>query len=69
VLETINLSLAKRKTKNKLPPIVDLKYFLKHKDKSFKVLCNFFKQVQNEKGISIIAIRSDHGGEFENDNF
>jgi len=27
------------------------------------------KQVQNEKGISIVAIRSDHGREYENENF
>jgi len=27
------------------------------------------KNVQNEKGLSIIVIRSNHGGEFENANF
>ena len=43
--------------------------FLNHKDESFKVFCKFLNQVQNEKGISIIAIRSDHGREFENENF
>jgi len=40
---------------------------LKCKDEPFKVLCKFFKQVQSEKGVSII--KSDHGGEFENEKF
>jgi len=33
------------------------------------VLLNFFKQIQNEKGLSIITIKSDHGSKFENENF
>ncbi|WRX09067.1 GAG-pre-integrase domain - like 1 [Theobroma cacao] len=26
-------------------------------------------KVENEKGLAIVSIRSDHGGEFENDKF
>lgn len=40
--------------------------FLKHKDEAFESFKTFFKKVQNEKGSNIVAIRSDHGGEFEN---
>ena len=43
--------------------------FLNHKDKSFDILIKFYKWVQNEKGVCINSIRSDHGGEFENDRF
>jgi len=32
----------------------------------FSVFC---KQIQNEKETSIFKIRSDHGGEFENEPF
>nr|KYP46727.1 Copia protein [Cajanus cajan] len=34
-----------------------------------KKKCLFCKRIQNEKGISIASIRSDHGGEFENEQF
>ncbi|RDX80084.1 hypothetical protein CR513_39404, partial [Mucuna pruriens] len=43
--------------------------FLAHKDESFKVFSIFYKHIQNEKGINIASIRSDHGQEFENENF
>ena len=43
--------------------------FLNHKDEAFKVFHIFCKRVQNEKGIYITSIRSDHGGEFENESF
>lgn len=43
--------------------------FLKHKDESFEAFQNFCKKVQNEKSSNIIAVRSDHGGEFENASF
>jgi len=42
---------------------------LKHKDEYFKVFCRFLKQVQNEKGVLVVVIRSHHGREFENENF
>ncbi|RDX73915.1 hypothetical protein CR513_46399, partial [Mucuna pruriens] len=43
--------------------------FFAHKDESFKVFYTFYKHVQNEKGIIIASIHSDHEGEFENGNF
>ena len=43
--------------------------FLAHKDESFKVFSIFCKRIQNEKGMCINSIRSDHGGEFENESF
>ena len=39
------------------------------KDEAFPMFVNFSKLVQNEKQSSIISIRSDHGGEFENKRF
>jgi len=43
--------------------------FLSHKDETFKVFYKIFKQVQNKKGLYIVAIRSDNGGELENEIF
>ena len=43
--------------------------FLREKSKAcekMEVLC---KRLQNEKGVSIVKIRSDHGKEFENAQF
>ena len=43
--------------------------FLREKSKEcekIEVLC---KRLQNEKGVSIVKIRSDHGKEFENAQF
>ena len=41
--------------------------FLREKSKACdKVLC---KRLQNEKGVSIVKIKSDHGKEFENARF
>ncbi|RDX74664.1 hypothetical protein CR513_45562, partial [Mucuna pruriens] len=42
--------------------------FLAYKDECFKVFYVLCKRIQNEKGINITSIRSDHGGEFENEN-
>jgi hypothetical protein len=44
-------------------------YFLKHKNDAFSEFTSFCKLIQNQKSTSIISIRSDHGGEFENDLF
>jgi len=44
-------------------------FFLKHKDETFEKFSNFCANVQNEKESSIIRVRSDHGGEFENSEF
>ena len=43
--------------------------FLKNKNDSFEAFKTFCKKVQNEKNSSIISVRSDHGGEFENSSF
>src|SRR3954465_14618795 len=43
--------------------------FLKHKNEAYHEFTVFCKRVQNQKSTTIITIRSDHGGEFENDLF
>src|SRR3954468_11331563 len=43
--------------------------FLKNKDDSFEAFKIFCKKVQNERNSNIVAVRSDHGGEFENISF
>ena len=43
--------------------------FLKHKDETFENFTVFCKRIQNLKGSTISTIRSDHGGEFENELF
>ena len=42
--------------------------FLANKDDIFDAFRVFCTKVQNEKGYSISCIKSDHGGEFENQN-
>jgi len=43
--------------------------FLKNKDESYDGFNNFCTQVQNDKEMKILNVRSDHGGEFENEPF
>lgn len=43
--------------------------FLKSKDETIHEFVKFSKKIENEKGFSIINIRSDHGGEFTSDLF
>ena len=43
--------------------------FISHKDKTFKVFKIISKRIQNEKDLKIKSLRSDHGGEFENESF
>ena len=43
--------------------------FLKFKDKALLIFENFCKRVQNDKGYTILSIRSDHVGEFAKDTF
>ena len=43
--------------------------FLKHKDETFENFICFVKRIQNLKCSNISSIRSDHGGEFENELF
>ena len=44
-------------------------FFLAHKDESFSAFLKFYRKVSNEKGVSVVCIRSDHGTEFENQDF
>ena len=44
-------------------------FFLKHKNNTFEHFKFFTKRIQNFKDLKIKSIRSDHGGEFENELF
>ena len=44
-------------------------YFLAHKDETLHTFIRHCKKVQNEKGFTLINVRRDHGGEFENHGF
>jgi len=44
-------------------------FFISSKSDTFQVFRKFANIVQNEKDLKINAIRSDHGGEFQNDSF
>ncbi|CAJ2654631.1 unnamed protein product [Trifolium pratense] len=43
--------------------------FLRTKNEAYDEFSIFCKQIQNEKGYTILKVRSDHGGEFENEPF
>ena len=43
--------------------------FLREKSKAYEKMENLCKRLQNEKGVPIVKIRSDHGKEFENAKF
>ena len=43
--------------------------FLRTKNDAFDAFCKLAKVIQNEKGLNIVSIRSDHGGEFQNEDF
>ena len=43
--------------------------FLKSKDDSYDVFSKLCIQIQSEKELKILKVRSDHGGEFENEPF
>ena len=43
--------------------------FLASKSETYELFTVFAKRIQNEKGMSIVSIRTDHGGEFENGDF
>lgn len=43
--------------------------FLNYKNEAFEMFKNFAKKIQNQKSIKIRTIKSDHGGEFEKENF
>ena len=42
---------------------------MKHKSDIFKCFKTFSKRIRNQFSLKIITIRSDHGGEFENEKF
>ena len=44
-------------------------FFLKHKNNTFEHFKIFTKRIQNFKDLKVKSIRSDHGGEFENEMF
>ena len=44
-------------------------FFLAHKDEVLHTFIRHCKKVQNEKDLTLISVRSDHGGEFENHGF
>ena len=44
-------------------------FFISCKSDTFSVFRKFAKIVQNEKDLKIKSIRSDHGGEFQNESF
>ncbi|KAK2414909.1 bromodomain-containing protein [Trifolium repens] len=48
---------------------MDLVKFLRTKDETYEVFSIFCTQIQNEKDSKILIVRSDHGGEFENEPF
>nr|KYP35691.1 Retrovirus-related Pol polyprotein from transposon TNT 1-94 [Cajanus cajan]KYP38474.1 Retrovirus-related Pol polyprotein from transposon TNT 1-94 [Cajanus cajan] len=43
--------------------------FISHKDNAFKAFRIISKRIQNEKDLKIKSLRSDHGGEFQNESF
>ena len=43
--------------------------FLTHKSDTFQNFVKLAKQIQNQKGSTIVSLRSDHGGEFDNHDF
>jgi len=43
--------------------------FLKTKNEAFDDFHKLAKIIQNEKGLIIFSLRSDHGGEFKNESF
>ena len=43
--------------------------FLTHKDETFSSFIKLLKRITNEKNTTIVLIRSDHGSEFQNQNF
>ena len=43
--------------------------FLKTKNEAFDAFRKLTKVIQNEKGLNIVSLRSDHGGEFQNESF
>ena len=43
--------------------------FFAHKDEALHTFIKYCKKIQNEKGLTLISVRSDHSGEFANHGF
>jgi len=43
--------------------------FMRSKDNAYDVFSNFCTKIQSEKEMKILKVRSDHGGEFDNEPF
>ena len=43
--------------------------FLSHKNDTLSAFSKLYRQISNEKNLRIVKIRSDHGIEFENQDF
>ena len=43
--------------------------FLTHKNEALHTFIKHCKKIQNEKGLTLVNVRSDYGGEFENHSF
>jgi len=43
--------------------------FLKTKNEALDVFHKLAKVIKKERGLNIVSIRSDHGGEFQNESF
>ena len=44
-------------------------YFLAHNDEALHTFVKHCKKIQNEKGLTLVNIRRDHGNEFKNYGF
>ena len=44
-------------------------YFLAHKDEALHTFIRHCKKIQNKKDLTLISVKSDHGGEFDNNGF
>ena len=44
-------------------------YFLTHKDEAFHTFIKHCKKIQNKKGLTLVNVRNEHGGEFDNHGF
>ena len=44
-------------------------YFFAHKDKTLHTIIKHCQKIQNEKGLTLVKVISDHRGEFDNHGF
>ena len=43
--------------------------FFSHKDEALHTFIKHCKKIQNDKGLTLVNVRSDHSGEFDNNDF